>query len=145
MTRINLSIPVSNLTDEHLLAEHREIKRLPSCLQKAILSGSINNIPNKFCLCKGHILFFLNKMLFVFNRYKEIYNECLNRHFNVSDYSSNFLNIDVCYNNDYIPNSNDKQLLQQRIIDRILNGKCNNYHYYGKSITKEQACSLLFK
>ena len=30
MTRINVSINVKALTDEHLLAEHREIKRLPN-------------------------------------------------------------------------------------------------------------------
>ena len=27
--RINCGIPVENLTDEHLMAEHREIKMLP--------------------------------------------------------------------------------------------------------------------
>lgn len=56
MTRINSAIPVKNLTDEHLLAEHREIKRLPYFLSKAIQSGSINNIPEKFTLGKGHVL-----------------------------------------------------------------------------------------
>ena len=45
MTRINSAIPVKCLTDEHLLAEHREIKRLPYCLRKAIVSGSIDKIP----------------------------------------------------------------------------------------------------
>jgi len=33
MTRINL-IPVSELTDEHLLAEHRELKRIPNLIKK---------------------------------------------------------------------------------------------------------------
>jgi hypothetical protein len=37
MTRINL-IPVNELTDQHLLAEHREIKRIPN----VILSGRYN-------------------------------------------------------------------------------------------------------
>jgi hypothetical protein len=31
MTRINL-IPVEELTDQHLLAEHREIKRIPNAV-----------------------------------------------------------------------------------------------------------------
>ena len=30
MTRINSAISVRRLTDEHLLAEHREIKRVPA-------------------------------------------------------------------------------------------------------------------
>lgn len=34
MTRINSAINVKNLTDEHLLAEHREIKRLPALYLK---------------------------------------------------------------------------------------------------------------
>ena len=29
MTRINAGIKVENLSDQHLLAEHREIKRIP--------------------------------------------------------------------------------------------------------------------
>ena len=75
MTRINCAIPVRCLTNEHLLAEHREIKRLPKCLEKSIISGSIKDIPKEFCLGTGHILFFLDKMTFIKERYKEIYNE----------------------------------------------------------------------
>ena len=58
MTRINSAIPVKCLTDEMLLAEHKEIKRLPSVLSKAIHCNSINKIPNKFCLGNGHVKFF---------------------------------------------------------------------------------------
>lgn len=56
MTRINSAIPVKYLIDEMLLAEHREIKRLPSVLSKAIHCNSINKIPNKFCLGTGNLL-----------------------------------------------------------------------------------------
>ena len=73
------------LTDEHLLAEHREIKRLPAQYLLSVASGSINKIPDKFCLGKGHVLFFINKPLYTLNRYKEIREECLSRGFNVSD------------------------------------------------------------
>ena len=31
MTRINCGIPPEELSDKHLLAEHREIKRIPNC------------------------------------------------------------------------------------------------------------------
>jgi hypothetical protein len=34
MTRINTGIPPKELTDKHLLAEHREIKRIPNCIKK---------------------------------------------------------------------------------------------------------------
>lgn len=143
MTRINSSIPVDHLTDEHLLAEHREIKRLPYCLKRAISSGSIKNLPSKFCLGKGHILFFLDKMGFIFNRYKSIHNECVKRGFAVTDYSDNFLGIDKVYCNDYVCTDEENNILKFRIIDRIKNGKSCVYHYYGNVISKERACSLL--
>lgn len=61
MTRINLGVPVRNLTDEHLLAEHREIKRIPNAYLVALRSGSIDKVPKKFCLGRGHVLFFIDK------------------------------------------------------------------------------------
>ena len=143
MTRVNSAIPVKCLTDEMLLAEHREIKRLPRVLLKAIQCSSINKIPNKFCLGTGHVKFFLNKMLFILNRYKAIKDECILRKFNVTDYSSNFLNIDDRYMNDYIPTHDEYNLLKERIIERINNSNKQYFHYYGKQVSKLQACSLI--
>ena len=143
MTRINSAIPVKYLTDEMLLAEHREIKRLPSALSKAVQCNSLSKIPNKFCLGTGHVKFFLNKMLFIFNRYKVIRNECILREFNITDYSSNFLNIDNQYINDYIPTKDEFNLLKERITERINNSNKQYFHYYGKRISKSEACSLL--
>ena len=68
MTRINSAINVKNLTDEHLLAEHREITRVPFVLRNAIRTGSVNNIPEKFTLGKGHVLFFIDKIKFIRHR-----------------------------------------------------------------------------
>ena len=34
MTRINVGIPPSELNDKHLIAEAREIKRVPNCVAK---------------------------------------------------------------------------------------------------------------
>lgn len=143
MTRINSAIPVKYLTDEMLLAEHREIKRLPNILSKAIQCNSINNMPNSFRLGAGHVKFFLNKMLFVFNRYKVIRNEFILRNFNVADYSSNFLNIDDKYMNDYTPTRDEFSLLKERITERIINSNKKYFHYYGKRISKSEACSLI--
>ena len=81
MTRINAGIPVKLLCDEHLLAEHREIKRIPN----SKLNG---NPPLKFTLGKGHVTFFKNKSKYTLNRYLEIHNECILRGFSVTDYSS---------------------------------------------------------
>lgn len=149
MTRINSAIPVKKLTDEHLLAEHREIKRLPDNFLKALQSGALKRIPSKFCLGKGHVTFFLNKQLFNLIRYNEIHNECSKRGFNVSYYASNWLMLEPkmrehnCFNN-YMPTEEEQALLEDRISTRILESKKPNFHYYGKPITKEQAIELLF-
>lgn len=143
MTRINSAIHVKCLTDEHLLAEHREIKRLPYCLRKAIASGSIDKIPVNFTLGKGHVLFFLDKMSFVLKRYSEIYSELIHRGFDVQDYSDNWKGIDSKYFNKHNCDSEEKKLLIDRISDRIMNSKKKCWHYYGKTISKEDAVGLL--
>lgn len=144
MTRINSAIHVMCLTDEHLLAEHREIKRLPFCLNKAIKSGSVKRIPKKFVLGKGHVTFFLNKLEFCRKRYRDIYAECLLRHFYVEDYEKNFVyDIPDEYQGDYTPTDEERQLLIDRITDRIMNSKKKIWHYYGQAISKETAVRLL--
>jgi hypothetical protein len=44
MTRINVAIPPAELTMRHLLAEHREIKRIPRAFHKAYNGESIVNV-----------------------------------------------------------------------------------------------------
>lgn len=141
MTRINAGIDVRCLTDEHLLAEHREIKRLPWCLDAAIKSGSINNIPEKFTLGKGHVLFFLDKMHFTLVRYHQIYNELKARGFNIHYYGSNWWN--TVNGKEYKPTDECKQLLIDRITQRIRESKKETWHYYGKPISKDEAIRLL--
>lgn len=145
MTRINSAIPPKYLTDEHLLAEHREIKRLPYNLQQAIKSGNIKKVPNKFTLGKGHVLFFVNKQRFLLSRYWEILGEASNRGFNVINYYTNWFGIDNEYWQDYKPTKEEEQLLIERISERIMNSPKKVWHYYGKPITKEEAIKLLNK
>lgn len=144
MTRINVGIPVKCLTDEHLLAEHREIKRLPSCFIKAMKSGALNRIPNEFCLGNGHVTFFLDKFNYTLNRYIEVHNECINRGFNVLDYST-YWNIveDSKYWKSYKPKLKDKSLIINRIAEKIIDSKKDYFHYYGNRINKDKAIELL--
>jgi deoxyribonuclease (pyrimidine dimer) len=129
MTRINSGISVKRLTDEHLLAEHREIKRLPACLKKSIDSGKPINIPQTFRLGKGHVKFFFDKMLFIKKRYKEIYEECLARGFTLTDFSSNFDTVPLQYLNDYTPTKEETVLLEKRIKERFFSSKKKQWHY----------------
>ena len=38
MTRINVGIPPAELTGKHLIAEHREIKRIPNCIKLDVIN-----------------------------------------------------------------------------------------------------------
>lgn len=144
MTRINSAINPRCLTDEHLLAEHREIKRLPYCLHQAVRSGSIGRIPAKFTLGRGHVLFFLDKLEFARRRYRSLYVECHLRHFYVEDYEANFVyDIPAGFSKDYHPTDNERDLLVSRITDRILSSRKKVWHYYGEPISKERAVRLL--
>jgi len=147
MTRINSAIPVRCLTDEHLLAEHREIKRLPYCLKRAIESGSIQHIPNKFTLGKGHVTFFLDKQQFINARYNKIHNELIQRGFEPSDYSDNW-DIGIVgseYYNCYKPTTEEHNALVERITKRIVDSNKQYWHYYRKRISKDEAITLLNK
>lgn len=141
MTRINSAIPVKFLTDEHLLSEHREIKRLPRVLFNH--RDKVIHIPQKFCLGKGHVLFFMNKFLFTYNRYKLIHKECLNRGFDVKDYSGNWQLIPPQYCLPYITTEEEEKLLIDRISDRIINSSKQYFHYYKNRISKKTALLLL--
>lgn len=146
MTRINSAIPVRCLTDEHLLAEHREIKRLPFCLREAIRTGSVKNIPEKFVLGKGHVTFFLDKQKFIFKRYLDLYNEAVwRRGLIVTNYIHNWDNAYEIrdYWNDYTPTPEERQLLIDRITDRIMHSTKRTWHYFGKAISKEDAVGML--
>ena len=144
MTRINSAIPVQCLTDEHLMAEYREIKRLPDCWKKSVKSGSINKIPAKFTLGKGHVLFFLNKHKFAFIRCKQLLNECIKRGFSVQDYLANWYHVqDPHHWLNHDPTSEERDLLIEIISSRISESKKQHFHFYGDKITKEEAILLL--
>lgn len=146
MTRINVGVRVRLLTDEHLLAEHREIKRLPSAYEVSLRSGSIERIPTEFCLGKGHVLFFVDKPHYTFKRYCQLYRECVRRGFAVEYYGDNW---DVYplwmlrkrFSN--IETDKSRELILSRISERIKSSSKKNFHYYGESISKRKAITIL--
>lgn len=116
MTRINAGIPPADLSDKHLIAEHREIKRIPNTINsgKAILK----NIPPKFTMGTGHVKFFYDKLLYLHKRYQKIYNECIKRGFKVTDYSEAFMVQEENNHlvNDWKPTQDAINLIKARII-----------------------------
>ena len=77
MTRINVGIPPAELVNQHLIAEHREIKRIPNCIAKG--KYNMEGIPDKFKLGTGHVKFFYNKGLYLHKRYDELVSEMRRR------------------------------------------------------------------
>lgn len=128
MTRINL-VPVTSLMDEHLLAEHRELKRIPSMIRQGRVS--FEGIPENFTLGTGHVKFFYNKLGFLQSRYEALYNECLKRGFQVQNYVENFTGIPESLFWDFLPNNEHMHISEERIQEKI-KAKPEIYHYYGK-------------
>tara|TARA_R110002020_G_scaffold263792_2_gene478516 strand:- start:772 stop:1125 length:354 start_codon:yes stop_codon:yes gene_type:complete len=116
MTRINVGIPPAELSGKHLIAEHREIKRIPNCIAKG--KYNMDNIPNKFKLGTGHVKFFYNKLKYLRNRYKSIYKECLKRGYKVQNYIGAWDDIPDVLMGDYTPTKHDIEIIKQRIKER---------------------------
>ncbi len=117
MTRINCGIPVVELNDRHLLAEAREIKRVPNCVSRG--RYNLKNTPKEFTLGKGHVAFFYDKLKYLKNRYEDIYKECKNRKFNIQYWGSAWDNVPLSLMNDYTPTERDKEIIRQRIKERL--------------------------
>ena len=116
MTRINVGIPPAELINQHLIAEHREIKRIPNCIAKG--KYNMDGIPDKFKLGTGHVKFFYNKLLYLKNRYTSLYNECIKRGFNVQNYIGAWDNVPQELMNDYKVEPNDIIIIKKRIDER---------------------------
>ncbi len=116
MTRINCGIPPAELSNKHLMAEHREIKRIPNVIKK----GKFNLIgqPKEFTLGTGHVKFFYTRLLYLKNRYKEIYEECISRGFNVTYFGGAWDDIPDDFMNDYTPTYKDIKIIRERIKER---------------------------
>ncbi|ARC54399.1 pyrimidine dimer DNA glycosylase/endonuclease V [Candidatus Riesia pediculicola] len=82
MTRINVVQPIE-LCDQHLLAENMEIIRIPNYVIKKFGLVKISKV-SQYILGKGHVIFFRDKLLFLYKRYMFLQRECINRGFKVN-------------------------------------------------------------
>lgn len=116
MTRINLVNP-EELCDQHLLAEHRELTRIPNAVARG--KYSLEGQPNDYKLGTGHVKFFFDKMMFLKNRYEKIHNECLARGFRVKNIWPENLPENPEIWKDYIPTETALQENRDRIQIRM--------------------------
>jgi deoxyribonuclease (pyrimidine dimer) len=117
MTRINIGIPVKDLTRQHLLAEHRELVRIPNTIKSG--KAVVKDIPDQFTLGKGHVKFFYTRLKYLHDRYNQLHRECVERGYNVTDFSSAFTDLPDELYNDYLPTEGDTALVKQRIEERL--------------------------
>jgi deoxyribonuclease (pyrimidine dimer) len=123
MTRINCGIPPAELNNKMLFAEYREIKRIPNLITKG--KFSLNGQPKKFKLGTGHCKFFYDKCGYLLKRFKLLRQECLNRKINITDYESAWDGVPGHLMNDYKPTEDDKQIVRERIKERLQTSKNN--------------------
>jgi hypothetical protein len=130
MTRINLISP-EKLYDQHLLAEHRELKRIPNVIKS--WKYNLDNIPEHYVLWTWHVKFFYNKLKFLHNRYKLLFKECKKRWFNITNYEESFSDLPEELYNDYSPSQSAIKLNKKRLQEKI-DSKPDFYKYYWNKI-----------
>ena len=137
MVRVNLINP-KHLADQHLIGEYNEILMLLGYVRKY---PNPEKIPEKYCLGKGHIKFFKNKLKYLILRHELIKKEMKKRNFetnvtiNLSGFPKNLIQ-------DWIPSKNDFKIIKERIIWK-LNKKPDYYRYCGKKKNKEFLIKLI--
>ena len=123
MTRINLIEP-SELTDQHLIAEYREIFMVGGSLKRTLVSKNgyqKSKVPKKYTLNAGHVYFFYNKGQYLDKRYQQLIKEMKKRGFKPDKtriFPKEIFIENGLYNN-WIPNPEDYKLIRQRIEEKI--------------------------
>lgn len=133
MTRINVLTPRA-LTDQHLIAEYRELPMVAASLKRSLKTGRPLLIPKAYIFGKGHVSFFYNKGGFLCNRYWDLVAEMEERGFKPK-YMERRVDFNVFIDNDlygdYHPNDDALALNLQRIMLKVFK-RPNWYKYYGK-------------
>jgi len=137
MVRINLLKP-KQLADQHLIAEYNEILMLFGHVKKF---PKINQIPSDYCLGKGHITFFKNKLIYLKKRHEELKKEMKKRGY-ATNKTINLKLYDKTLSNDWKPKESDKELIRKRIAQK-LRKKPKYYTYYGKKKPTEYLINLI--
>ena len=134
MTRINVINP-SLLHDAHLLAEEREIVRIPNQL----ISGRLK--PERvetYRLGAGHVKFFTTRLSWLHRRYQEVHDECLMRGFKPL-----WKWPDVKVDGDWTPTEESVMINIERVKDRTLGAK-RNPRYCGKEIERTRFIKTMY-
>jgi len=137
MTRINADLEPERLSDQHLMAEYRELPMVLASLRRSLRTQSIETvvakIPKRFTLGKGHVTFFYNKLFFLMGRYSTLRRELQIRGFALDpnrkvDFDG-FIGLPLY--NDWKATAKDRTLIRDRIRDRLAK-RPDWYRYFGR-------------
>lgn len=134
MTRINV-LPVESLTDQHLMAEYRE---LPMVMGSAKRSDPDLYIPSiEYTLNGGHVKFFYNKKEYLIARWTNLIAELRKRGYNIDPESRivDFTILDKFPQVSWMPNDRAFEINKARIDERI-SAKPDWYKFYGEPLKK---------
>ena len=126
MTRISVGVRAIELCDAHLIKERIELLRIPN----AIKSGKavVKNIPSSFTLGTGHVKFFYDKLGYLQQRYEELTAECIERDFNITDFSDIFKGLPKNLCNTYEETDKDRAVVVDRVNERLMGMKNLKYN-----------------
>lgn len=132
MTRINV-VPVKDLTDQHLMAEYRELPMVLASARRSKPQGYKGT--DRYTLNKGHVMFFYNKKRWLLNRWLELITELYDRKYNIDPSARvvDWTQLDKFPQVEWAPDSHAVSVNQQRLDERI-NAKRTWYRYRGKPL-----------
>ena len=119
MTRINV-IPPGDLTDEHLLAEWRELPRVFTLAR----ADDGRPTPPCYTLGAGHIRFFLPRLGWLGRRHADLTRELLARGFDLAPRPPL-----PTTGEDYAPDDDARRVNVARLIERLHGAKREQHHY----------------
>jgi len=94
----------------------------------------IRNQPEEYCLGRGHVNFFKDKLGYLKERHELIKEEMGKRGFKISK-TIDLNKYPKEYWNDWKPNKRDREIIKKRLIAKI-NLKPEYYRYYGEKKSK---------
>jgi len=119
MTRINV-IPVELLTDQHLMAEYRELPMIMGSARRS--KPQKFNPPARYTLNSGHVLFFYNKKKYLTDRFLDLVAELYARGFEIDPTARriNFSDLDKFPQIEWKPDKVATEINVARLRERIL-------------------------
>ena len=141
MTRIN-TIDTEHLTDQHVMAEYRELPMVNAALSRSLSSkrGIRHDlIPPKYTLNRGHVMFFYDKGQWLYDRYMQLI-ACLKSRGYQIDPDSRVVKWDHFKDNglfnSWEPDGAAHAINVERLIERV-NAKVSWYRLKGTPVDEQ--------